>query len=82
MKRYEVYINMYIVYHSQVSQLVSLTFSDVVIMQYILLLACFRWDKNVNKSTSNFLVEPLDVKKKYGPIVYVMLGSGCVNIAL
>ena len=38
--------------------------------------------KHVNKSTSNLLVEPLDVNKKYGPIVYVMLGSGCVNIAL
>ena len=37
--------------------------------------------KHVNISTSNLLVEPLNVKKDR-PIVYVMLGSGCVNIAL
>ena len=45
---------MYIVYYSQVSQLVSLTFSDVVILPYVFLFACFRWDKTCKQKYQQF----------------------------
>ena len=35
-----------------------------------------------NVNTSNISVERLDANTKYEPIVFVMLGSGCVNLVL
>ena len=35
-----------------------------------------------NESTNNMYVEVSDVKNQCGPIVFVVLGSGSVNLAL
>ena len=38
--------------------------------------------RRASKGTSNSHVKAFNVVKKCEPIVYVMLGSGCVNLAL